>query len=165
MDLTPYLAELRDQIAATADTVGPDAEAMADRFAAAVNAAARLAMLELLSAAAAEVTREIAPGSVEVRLRGRDPELVVVPAPPSVAASPDADTVVMNTDDATISRINVRLPQELKARVEDAARTSGISVNAWLVRAAATALPGTSTSPSSRGRASHGSDRYSGWVR
>mgnify|MGYP000352471429 CR=1 FL=1 len=39
---------------------------------------------------AAEITQELAPGSVELRLRGRDPEfVVVVPAPPAVAEPAD----------------------------------------------------------------------------
>ena len=37
-------------------------------------------LLEALSDAAGEITRELAPGSVEVRLRGRDPEFVVTKA-------------------------------------------------------------------------------------
>ena len=41
---------------------------------------------------------------------------------------------------AATARINLRLPEQLKARVEEAAGRERLSVNAWLVRAAAAAL-------------------------
>ena len=60
-----------------------------------------------------------------------------------------------------MTRINLRLPDQLKARVEDAARRDGLSTNAWLVRAAAAALDqGTADR-----RPPRGSQRYTGWAR
>ena len=56
---------------------GPDAEALADRLTAPLDSAIRLALLEALSDAAEQITRELAPASVDVRLRGRDPEFTV----------------------------------------------------------------------------------------
>ena len=38
------------------------------------------------------------------------------------------------------SRINFRLPDQLKTRIEEAAGRDGLSVNAWLVRAATAAV-------------------------
>ncbi len=58
---------------------GPDAQALADRLTGPLDSAIRLALLEALSDAAEEITRELAPRSVEVRLRGRDPEFTVSP--------------------------------------------------------------------------------------
>jgi len=82
MELTPYLTDLRSQLAAAAEPGGPEARDLADRLAATLESTFRLAMLDALSAATAEITQELAPGSVEVRLRGRDPEFVVqLPAP------------------------------------------------------------------------------------
>ena len=51
------------------------------------DAAIRLALQDVLAAAAEEITTELAPGSVELRLRGRHPEFVVTlpPADPSVS--------------------------------------------------------------------------------
>ena len=166
MDLTPYLTDLRNQLAATADTGDPEARDLAERLASTLEAAFRLALLDALSVAAAEITRELAPGSVELRLRGRDPEFVVVVPPTPVVddgaqpASPTWD------DDSPMTRINLRLGQDLKDRVEDAARREGMSVNAWLVRAAGVSLTSSATtSPSATWGSARGADRYRGWVR
>ena len=92
MDLAPYLADLRDQLAAAAEPGGPEARDLADRLTAPLESAFRLALLDALSAATAEITQELAPVSVELRLRGRDPEfVVVVPLEPAVAERPAAD--------------------------------------------------------------------------
>ena len=165
MDLEPYLADLRLQLTAVADPGGPEARDLADRLAAPLESAFRLALLDALSLAAAEITQELAPGSVELRLRGRDPEFVVVVPPTPVVddgaqpASPTWD------DDSPMTRINLRLGQDLKDRVEDAARREGISVNAWLVRAAGSCLTSGPTNPSATWGSSRGADRYRGWVR
>ncbi len=108
----------------------------------------RLTLLEALSAATEEISGELAPGSVDVRLRGGMAEFVVTP-PPVPAAPAAADTVVdpvevrlpvAEGDDTPMVRINLRLPANLKALIEDAAAAGGLSVNAWIVRAAAAGL-------------------------
>ncbi|WP_030608061.1 toxin-antitoxin system HicB family antitoxin [Streptomyces sclerotialus] len=178
MDLTPYVDNLRQQLAVAADAGGDDARALADRLTAPLESAARLTLLNALSAAMGEVTRELAPGSVDVRLRGLDPEFVVtappVPEPfqgaqepvtvPAAAAAPPPPPA--DADDGAMARINFRLPAHLKARAESAAAAEGLSVNAWLVRAVSTALDGGErrASPSGRGKDS-GSRGFTGWVR
>lgn len=163
MDLTPFLDDLHEQLARAADAGGDDVRALAERLASTLDSAARLALLDALSAAAADITQELAPGSVEVRLRGREPEFVVTlpPAPvDDVAAA--VEQVGPVTDDTATARINLRLPQDLKDRVDDAARAEGVSVNTWLVRAASSSLARTTTgSPSAASR----SQSFSGWVR
>jgi len=168
MDLNPFIQDLRDEVALAAETGGEEATALAQRLMAPLESAIRLALLAALSAAAAEITLELAPGSVEVRLRGREPEFVVTPptalAPESrVEQGPEAMTwLPTEGEDAAMTRINLRLAQELKEQVEEAARQSGLSVNAWLVRAAASSLPGSGAPAPGRRR---GGDRYTGWVR
>ena len=169
MDLQPYIAQLRDQLAVAAEAGGDDARALAERLIAPLESSARLALLDALSGAAEEITRELAPGSVEVRLRGRDPEFVVSTPPPEQPVEATSGPVDVawragsEGDDAAMTRINVRLAQDLKDRVEDAARQAGISANAWLVRSAVLAL----TADASRTTPApvRGGDRYSGWVR
>src|ERR671914_990744 len=99
MDLTPYVDHLRRELAVAAEAGGEDARALADRLTGSLESAARLALLEALSAAASEITRELAPGSVDVRLRGRDPEFVVTPPP----ASPVFEEVAENRPEAAPS--------------------------------------------------------------
>ncbi|MFI1181801.1 toxin-antitoxin system HicB family antitoxin [Streptomyces sp. NPDC020799] len=172
MDLTPYVDNLRHELAVAADAGGEEARALADRLTTPLESAARLMLLNALSAAMAEVTGDLAPGSVDVRLRGLDPEFVVT-APPAQgpyerAGEPEAAPVpaaVPEGEDGATARINFRLPAHLKAKAEEAAGKEGLSVNAWLVRAVAAALePGGSPRPAARGR-SVGGQVYTGWVR
>src|SRR2546428_8255906 len=81
MTLRPYVESLRRELAVAAEAGGPDARALAERLTGPLESAARLALLEALSAAAGEITRDLAPGSVDVRLRGGDPAFVVTPPP------------------------------------------------------------------------------------
>lgn len=169
MDLDRYVRELREQLTAAAAAGGAEAQHLAERLVPALESGVRLALLDALSAAAADITADLAPISVEVRLRGREPEFVVTtpPPPPDEAAAPDPEAgdlpLASATDDAATARINLRLPQDLKDRVEDAARTAGLSVNSWLVRAAAAGLG--RRSPASAGSPPRVGDRYRGWVR
>src|SRR5262245_62378792 len=77
MNLGMYVDTMRDQLLAAAGSGGPDAKATVERLTPGLEAAMRLALLEAISAAADEITRELAPGAVEVRLRGVDPDFVV----------------------------------------------------------------------------------------
>ncbi|MFG2528369.1 hypothetical protein [Streptomyces sp. NPDC048516] len=180
MDLTPYVDNLRHELAVAADAGGDEARALAERLTTPLESATRLILLNALSSAMAEVTRELAPGSVDVRLRGLDPEFVVTPSPapgkepygeaevsegvPGGGRAP-VPTVPADGDEGGTARINFRLPAHLKTRVEDAAGHEGLSVNAWLVRAVATALePGESPRPAGRSR-HRGQQGYTGWVR
>src|ERR671924_470680 len=81
MDLTTYVENLRRELAVAAEAGGEDARALAERLTAPLDSAVRLMLLDALSAAADEITRELAPGSVELRLRGGEPEFVVTRAP------------------------------------------------------------------------------------
>jgi hypothetical protein len=168
MELDAYIDRIQDQLAQAAESSGESAHELTHRLAVALDASVRLVLLEALSTAAAQITQELAPGWVEVRLRGRDPEFVVMPPPSLADVTPVAtplDLGPVDTDDAELVRINLRLPQDLKERVEQAARGAGLSVNAWLVRAAAGALaPSSSTNPASPSSGAR-HQRYSGWVR
>jgi hypothetical protein len=162
MDLTPYVSKISAELAVAAEAGGEDARALAGRLIAPLDSAVRLTLLEVLSAAADEITRDLAPGSVELRLRGREPSLVVTP-PPTDDSFADAAPIAPPSDDA-MARINVRLPQQLKARIEEAAAREKISANVWLVRAAAAALDSAAArSPATR--TPIGNQHVTGWVR
>src|ERR687895_2525197 len=81
MELSPYVENLRRELAVAAEAGGDEARAVAARLTAPLESAIRLMLLEALSAAADEITRELAPGSVELRLRSGEPGFVVTPAP------------------------------------------------------------------------------------
>jgi hypothetical protein len=158
MELTQYVEKLRGELAVAAEAGGDDARALAERLTAPLDSALRLMLLEALSDAADEITRELAPGSVELRLRAGDPEFVVAPVP---ADEPAAEPVPVPDEEGATARINLRLPEQLKTSVEQAAAAERLSVNSWLVRAAASAL-GERRAPQRGGRIGQS---YTGWVR
>ncbi len=160
MDLQPYVDAVRHELGVAAAAGGPDAEALAERLTAPLESAIRLALLEALSEAAGQITRDLAPRSVDVRLRGRDPEFTVSSV---VEELPDAPAVIgpESDDDGGTWRVTLRLPENLRSGVDAAARADGLSVNAWLVRAAAAAVG----SNSARRSRSASDKSYSGWVR
>lgn len=166
MDLTPYVASLGRELLTAAETSGDDAGAMIERLTVSMESAIRLTLLEALSAAADEITRDLAPGSVQVRLRGRDPEFVVAARPAPEPATEQAPATVddAGTEDGPAVRVNLRLPEPLKVAFEEAAGKEGRSLNAWLVRAGSIALRAAERDVVDR-RGSRGAVRHTGWAR
>ena len=170
MDLNPYVDDLRRELAVAAEAGGADARALADRLVAPLEAAVRLMLLDALSAAADEITGELAPGSVELRLRSGAPEFVVTPpAPPADADGPDPDVLPPppppDAPDGGTARINLRLPEQLKASAEQAAAREGLSLNAWLIRAVAAAVAGPQRGRDHGPRPNRPGQTFTGWVR
>jgi hypothetical protein len=176
MDLRPYIENLHNEFAGAAEAGGPEARALADRLFTQLEAAIRLTLLDALSSAADEITRDLAPGSVHVRLRGREPAFVVTPAGrefertdagdrSSTAPSP-LPVLPPEGDDGGTSRINLRLPDHLKASIEEAAGRAGLSVNAWLIRTLATSVESGDRDrrPARRPEPKSG-QHITGWVR
>jgi len=157
MDLSPYLETVRQGVTSAA-ALGDDAtRQVAERLGGAVESSTRLALIRALSDAAAQVSAEVAPTSVELRMSGTDPELVVVVPAPSAEPTlllPDqhddvggeADdlgaevTEPLEVDDEPVARISLRLPASVKTKVDEKADRDGISTNAWLLRAVMDAL-------------------------
>jgi hypothetical protein len=173
MDLSPFVDQLRRDLLAAADAGGDDARALAERLTAPLESSVRLALLSALSQAAEELTGQLAPGSVDVRLRGGDIGFAVTPPPAEPPAGPVADTPApesagpaVDLDEGGTLRITLRLPEQLKSRVDEAAARLGVSVNTWLVRAVANAMTPEPrpSADSRRGRWSGGS-QYTGWAR
>jgi hypothetical protein len=168
MDLTQYAENLRRELAVAADAGGEDARALAERLTAPLESAIRLMLLDVLSAAADEITRELAPGSVELRLRAGEPDFVVTPAPVDEPVEPGTDArapAPPEGDEGATARINLRLPEQLKAGVEEAAGRERLSVNAWLVRVAAAALAREDPDRRPPQRGGRIGEAYTGWVR
>ena len=158
MELGQYVSDLQRQLLDAAENGAEDARAVAERLATALDAATRLVLLDVLSAAVGEITRDLAPGSVDMRLRGREIEFVVT--------EPDADerpAATVDLNDASTARTTLRLPDALKARVDEAAAADGLSVNTWLVRATAAALQPKQRR--SAQRTLRTGDSFAGWAR
>ncbi|MFA6299170.1 MAG: toxin-antitoxin system HicB family antitoxin [Nocardioides sp.] len=136
MDITPYVDSLRRDLLAAAEGAGPEARQAAERLSFALDPAARLALMEAVSQAAAEITAEMPTGGVDVRLNGRQLDFVVQapmtpPAPPAPPAPPP--TPGETDEDGGVARITLRLPESVKAKAEEAAAEAGQSLNTWLV--------------------------------
>jgi hypothetical protein len=138
MDITPYVESFRRDLATAADAAGPEGRAAAERMLLALEPAFRLTAMELLSQAAAEITAELPAGVVEMRLRGRDPEVVVdVPAGPPEPPRPPAAPPTTDADDTedgdVVARVTLRIPESVKVRAEELAAKGGYSLNSWIV--------------------------------
>jgi len=176
MDLSSYVDTLRHELAVAARSAGPEAETLAERLTAPLESATRLVLQEAVSDAAQEISRDLAPGSVDVRLRGRELGFVVDrgpedrgpatdtagwPATGSAAPPPPPD-VPQDAGEAGTARITVRLPETLKAQVEAAAEREGVSVNAYLVRTLGAAMqPGAGAAAPTWHQSGN---QLSGWV-
>jgi hypothetical protein len=170
MELREYVEALRDELVTASGAGDAETRAVAERLLAPLESAVRLTLLKVLSAAADEITRDLAPGSVDLRLRGMEPSFVVTapsgdagPAgdaedePDEAAGDWSAGTLNGSASGAT-ARINFRPPQAMKEQIEEAASRQGVSVNAWMVRASAAALANSKRSP-------RGKQQFNGWVR
>ena len=134
MDITPYVDHLRRDLVAAAG--GDELRQAAERLAYALDPSARLALMEAISHAAAEITAELPEGSVDVRLVGRELDFVVELAPPVVAPAPPAPPVAPapeEPEDDNLARVSLRIPESVKARAEEKAAAAGQSLNTWLV--------------------------------
>jgi hypothetical protein len=164
MELDGYVDRLRTEFVAVSEVAGADVREVAERLVAPLESAVRLVLLEALAAAADEITLELVPGSVHLRLRESSPDFVVTtpsgpaPAAPAAATPAPAPPVAPQADgdNGAVARINFRPPESLKNRIEEAAGRDGLSVNTWLTRVATAALdrpaPHAPSSSNDRGR-------------
>ena len=140
MELSQYVEGLRRELGTLTRFAPAEVVQLADQLAEALESSVRLTLLEVLSAAAAEITERLDETVIDVRLNAGEPEFVVTavatPAP-EPAASPATEAA---SDDAGTARMTLRLSEPLKARIEAQASASGMSVNSWLAHAAIRAL-------------------------
>ena len=132
MDITPYVDSLRQALVSAADSAGDDTRQAAERLSFALDSSSRLAIMEAVSQAAAEITAEMPNGGVDVRLNGRDLDFLVhvaTPTPPAPPPPPAPEDV----DDGNLARITLRIPESVKAKAEERANEAGQSLNTWLV--------------------------------
>jgi hypothetical protein len=133
MQLDSQVQAIQQELAAAAARGDEELAEVARRMGEALAATLHLHLLDLLGEAALEIGGQLESGRVEVRLAGREPELVVI-----TDEVPDAGQV--GAGEELSGRISLRLPESLKAGVEAAAAREGISSNAWLVRTIARSL-------------------------
>lgn len=141
MDLTPYIASLREDLATAASAGDENTRRTAEVLAAALEPAARLAIMNALSDLAAEVTAAQEDHVVDVRLSGRDVQVVVTPH--ATRHNDPRGEEVPPVDDTTggdMSRMTLRLFEQLKSKAEQAAAAQGVSLNTFVQQAVQGAL-------------------------
>ncbi len=151
MDLSPYVESVRTGVANASALADEHTQQVAARLGGAIESSTRLALIEALSDAAATISAELAPSSVELRMSGLEPEFAVIvhgtDQQPTLLL-PDAGSESESTgdepdeviDDEPVARVTLRLPQSVKSKVDDRATAEGISTNAWLIRVVMDAL-------------------------
>ncbi len=171
MDVSQYVTALREDLTAAAAAGDEQARRTAALLGAAVEPAARLAIMNALADLAAEVTAALGDRVVEVRLDGREVRVAVSDpvneperepedrgstTPPFMRGGPGED----------LSRITLRLVEQIKSQAEQAASQQGMSLNSWVSQAVQGALsgkPGRQQGRRDRGRPGDGR-RVKGWV-
>lgn len=136
MDITPYVDSLRRDLVAASEAGSDELRQAAERLAYALDPSARLALMEAISHAAAEITAELPDGSVDVRLVGRELDFVVEVAPPAAPPTPPpppAPPAPPEDETGDLARITLRIPEAVKARAEEKAAAAGQSLNTWMV--------------------------------
>ncbi|PEH76899.1 hypothetical protein CRM89_13650 [Nocardia sp. FDAARGOS_372] len=134
MNLEKYTAQLRENLIAAAALGDEKTQATAAALAAATENSARLVLLAALSDLAAEVSTTLGDRTVHVSMSGTDAVVDVRKDP----AADEPPTFEEMTGD--ISRVTLRLVEQMKAKAEEAAAASGVSLNSWLSRAVDGAL-------------------------
>lgn len=138
--LTQALREDLTRVAALGDE---NTARAADLLSVAIEASLGRRIQDALAEAALELNEQLDSAHVELRVAGRDLQLVLVRE--DSAASEQAD-------EAFSARITLRLPESLKVRIESSAAREGTSVNTWLVQALQRAVESRRPSASSRNR-------------
>lgn len=154
MNLDEYVESVRHGVRDAAALADEQSREVATKLGNALDSATRLALIRALSDAAGEISADLAPASVELRMAGPEPQFVV--SAPTVddteptmllpeteePAEDEEESAGVRDFDEPQSRITLRLPQSVKEKVDKVADTEGISTNAWLVRAVTRALSG-----------------------
>jgi hypothetical protein len=135
MDIERHVQAIQADLAAAAALGDESVAAAGQRLAAAVGSSLQLRLLDVLTEATLSLNGQLSSGHVEVRLAGRDPDLVLV----EDGAGEGEPSAPAPGDDLS-ARITLRLPEALKAQVETASASEAVSTNAWIVRALFRAL-------------------------
>ncbi len=160
MELSQHIEGLRRELESLTRFAPDEVSRLAGQLAEALDSSVRLTLLDVLSAAAAEITEQLDATVIDLRLAAGEAEFVVT----SVRSQSDTTPAEPTADDAGTARVTLRLSEALKARIEAQAAATGVSVNSWLAHAAIRALDEPGSKPGGRNSASTGR-RITGYAR
>ncbi|WP_370948237.1 toxin-antitoxin system HicB family antitoxin [Amycolatopsis sp. cg5] len=165
MDLSPYITNLREDLAATASAGDDQTRRTAALLSAAIEPSVRLALMNALADLAAEVTASLPDHVVEVRLDGRDVRVVVTGG--AASEEPPAETPrepLPSIDGGDITRITLRLVEQIKGQAEKAAQAQGVSLNTFVSQAVQGALGKSGGHQRHQDKGKRSDSRLHGWV-
>jgi len=151
MQIDGHIQALREELTRVASLGDEAAARAAELLSVALESSLARHVQDILAEAALELNTQLESGRVEIRIVGRDPELVLVR---------EDDAAPEPADEVFSARITLRLPESLKQRIESSAARESASVNSWLVQALQRAVESRTARPSSTSR-----NRLSGYGR
>ncbi|PTR26608.1 hypothetical protein C8K36_105180 [Rhodococcus sp. OK519] len=147
MDLTEYTARLRDDLTAAAALGDEQTQRIAQALAAAMERSAQLMLVSALSDLAREASEEMGDRTLHVRFDGTDVKVESARRRPdrdsaNAERPSDPSDAFRTLEDMTgdISRVTLRLVDQIKSRAEEAAVQDGMSLNSWVSQAVQGAL-------------------------
>jgi hypothetical protein len=143
MQIDGLIQALREDLVRVAALGDEKTSRAADLLSVAIEASLGRRIQDALAEAALELNDQLESAHVELRIAGRDLQLVLVR---------EDGTTPEQADEAFSARITLRLPESLKQRVETAATREGASVNTWLVQALQRAVEPRRSAAGSRNR-------------
>ena len=149
MDISEYTAKLQNDVATAAELGDDHTRRIAASLSAAIEPSVRLVLLAAATELAKEIGAKLGDREVKVNLDGSELLVDVVRPPNSTGgegANEKADDEQKDStysfDDVSgdISRVTLRMMEQIKARAEEAANQNGVSLNSWVSQAVQGAL-------------------------
>ena len=124
MKMSKFIELLSNDIKALGKLGGQELDSAVSRLIPTLAPVLRTRLLEALTEIAEELSEQLPGAHLEARVQGDEIELIYF-EDGSVTRESPAD---LN------ARITLRLPEDLKSRIESAATKEGISLNSWLLK-------------------------------
>lgn len=125
MKMSSFIDRLSADLLALGHLGGADLESAVTRLLPTLEPVLRTRLLEALTEVANELKEQLPGAHLEARLNGDEVELAYI-----------REEVTSREIPADLNaRITLRLPEDLKSRIEQAATKEGISLNSWLLKA------------------------------
>ncbi|GGC60331.1 toxin-antitoxin system HicB family antitoxin [Hoyosella rhizosphaerae] len=144
MDLSQYTSRLLDDLTAAASLGDDRTQQIAATLAKTAEPSLRLILMSALSDFAKEVSLSLDEQTVEARLDGNNIDVVIVHEGDPVTEAPydPVSEFEQALDDfgGNISRVTLRLVDNIKSKAEEAANANGVSLNSWVGQAVRGAL-------------------------
>lgn len=124
MKMSKFIELLSSDIKALGKLGGQELDSAVSRLIPTLAPVLRTRLLEALTEIAEELSEQLPGAHLEARVQGDEIELIYV----------EDGSVIRESPADLNARITLRLPEDLKSRIESAATKEGISLNSWLLK-------------------------------